>query len=114
MIKKKKKWLTKGQVPIRIFHQSRVTKHKIYELKDSYFSEFKPKALSSNLRKKKKIIKVDKIINIVKSIIGNFIFIFIYSKRIFSQKKYNFVTAFHETFLKKKKLIKLIKGKKND
>ncbi len=53
-------------------------------------------------------------INIVRSIIGNLIFIFIYSKRIFSQKKYNFITAFCETFLKKKKLIKLIKGKEND
>jgi len=111
---KKKKWLTKGQVPIRIFHQSRVTKHKIYELKDSYLNDFKLESPSRNFRRKKIIIHVDKMINIIRSIIGNLIFIFIYSKRIFSQKKYNFITAFYEAFFNKKELINLIKGKEND
>lgn len=112
--KKKKKWLTIDKVPIRIFHQSRVTNHKIYELKNLYLQDFNLRINSSEIKQQKIIIRIDGIINYLRKILGNFIFLFIYLKRIFLQKKYNYLHAFIETFIRKKKLFNLIKEKNND
>jgi hypothetical protein len=111
---KKKKWLTKDKVPIRIFHQSRVTNHKIYELKNNYLQDLDLKIKYIETKQKKIIFKIDELINSLREILGNIMFVFIYLKRIFFQKKYTFLFAFKETFIRKKKLINLISRKNND
>ena len=111
--RKKKKWLTENMVPIRIFHQSRVTNHEIYKLKNTYLQDLNFKIKSSNT-KQKKIFQIDNVINLIRSILGTVVYIFIYLKRIFYQKQYNNLYAFRETFIRKKKLINLIKGENND
>ena len=110
---KKNKWLTDSGVPIRIFHQSRVTNHEIYKLKNIYLQDFNSKIKSSEI-KQKKIIQIDKVINYLRNILGSIIYIFIYLKRILCQRKYNYLYAFRETFIRKKKLINFIKGETND
>ena len=88
-------------MPIRIFHQSRVTNHEIYKLKNIYLQDFNSKIKSSEI-KQQKIIQIDKVINYLRKILGSIIYIFIYLKRILCQKSIIIYMPLEKLLLEKK------------
>ena len=88
-------------MPIRIFHQSRVTNHEIYKLKNIYLQDFNSKIKSSEIKQKNNSNRQSNKL-FKKYFRKYYLYFYLFETKFLCQRKYNYLYAFRETFIRKK------------